>query len=181
MSLSVQVVKSNRPHVPVRDVRIDYSKRWQHQHWVSIVSAYKSSPYFDFYGEAFEPFYQRRYDFLVDYDLDLCRTVMQVLGMPEVRIPLAQAAIYVACAPKSNAAYLAIDAALDEVKNGPRRDVPPHLRSSIKNEGYKYAHDYPNHYVEQQYMPMPKKFYKPTLMGKEKTIKERQENLRKKK
>lgn len=84
MSLSVQVVKSNRPHVPVRDVRIDYSKRWQHQHWVSIVSAYKSSPYFDFYGEAFEPFYQRRYDFLVDYDLDLCRTVMQVLGMPDV-------------------------------------------------------------------------------------------------
>ena len=80
----VQVVKSNRPHVPVRDVRIDYSKRWQHQHWVSIVSAYKSSPYFDFYGEAFEPFYQRRYDFLVDYDLDLCRTVMQVLGMPDV-------------------------------------------------------------------------------------------------
>lgn len=105
----------------------------------------------------------------------------QVLGMPEVRIPLAQAAIYVACAPKSNAAYLAIDAALDEVKNGPRRDVPPHLRSSIKNEGYKYAHDYPNHYVEQQYMPMPKKFYKPTVMGKEKIIKERQENLRKKK
>ena len=105
----------------------------------------------------------------------------EVLGMPEVRIPLAHAAIYVACAPKSNAAYLAIDEALNEVRNGPRRDVPVHLKSGGKNQGYKYAHDYPNHYVEQQYMPMPKKFYKPTLMGKEKLIKERQFNLRKKK
>lgn len=105
----------------------------------------------------------------------------EVLGMPEVRIPLAQAAIYVACAPKSNASYLAIDAALEEVKNGPRRDVPVHLKSGFKNEGYKYAHDFPNHYVEQEYMPAPKKFYKPTVMGKEKAIKERQETLRKNK
>jgi putative ATPase len=105
----------------------------------------------------------------------------EVLGMPEVRIPLAQAAIYVACAPKSNAAYLAIDAAMAEVKDGPRRDVPAHLRSGFKNDGYKYAHDFPNHYVEQEYMPNPKKFYKPTTQGKEKTIKERQELLRKKK
>ncbi len=105
----------------------------------------------------------------------------EVLGMPEVRIPLAQAAIYVACAPKSNAAYLAIDAALNEVKNGAKRDVPAHLRSGMKNEGYKYAHDYPNHYVEQEYMPNPVKFYNPTSIGKEKAIKERQELLRKKK
>ncbi len=104
----------------------------------------------------------------------------EVLGMPEVRIPLAHAAIYVACAPKSNAAYLAIDDALREVREGPRRDVPPHLRSGSKNIGYKYAHDFPNHYVEQEYMPAPKKFYKPTTMGKEKNIKERQALLRKK-
>ena len=105
----------------------------------------------------------------------------EVLGMPEVRIPLSQAAIYVACAPKSNAAYLAIDAAMDEVKNGPRRDVPAHLRSGFKNEGYKYAHDFPNHYIEQEYMPGPKKFYNPTEQGKEKTIKERQNLLKRKK
>ena len=105
----------------------------------------------------------------------------QVLGMPEVRIPLAQAAIYVACATKSNSAYLAIDAALDEVKNGPYRAVPDHLRSGGKNIGYKYAHDFPGHYVEQEYMPNPKKFYKATAQGKEKLIKERQELLRKKK
>ncbi len=102
----------------------------------------------------------------------------EVLGMPEVRIPLAQAAIYVACAPKSNASYLAIDAALDEVRNGPRRNVPDHLRSGFKNEGYKYAHDYPNHYVKQAYMPSPKKFYSPTDMGKEKNIRERLKKLK---
>lgn len=105
----------------------------------------------------------------------------QVLGMPEVRIPLSQAAIYVACAPKSNSAYLAIDAALEEVKNGPYRAVPDHLRSGGKNIGYKYAHDFPNHYVEQEYMPNPKKFLNLTTQGKEKIIKERQELLRKKK
>lgn len=105
----------------------------------------------------------------------------QVLGMPEVRIPLSQAAIYVACAPKSNTAYLAIDSALEEVKNGPYRAVPDHLRSGGKNIGYKYAHDYPNHYVEQEYMPNPKKFFNPSTQGKEKLLKERQELLRKKK
>lgn len=81
MPLTVQVVRGNRPHLPMRDVRIDYSKRWQHQHWVSIVSAYKSSPYFDFYGEALEPFFRRRYEFLVDYDLELCRTVLAAMGV----------------------------------------------------------------------------------------------------
>ena len=105
----------------------------------------------------------------------------QVLGMPEVRIPLSQAAIYVACAPKSNTAYLAIDSALEEVKNGPYRAVPDHLRSGGKNIGYKYAHDFPNHYVEQEYMPNPKKFFNPSTQGKEKLLKERQELLRKKK
>jgi putative ATPase len=104
----------------------------------------------------------------------------EVLGMPEVRIPLAHAAIYVAVALKSNSAYLAIDAALAEVRNGERRDVPEHLRSGAKNKGYKYAHDFPNHFVEQEYMPNPKKFYRPTEQGKEKKIKERLELLKKK-
>ncbi|MCL2888327.1 MAG: replication-associated recombination protein A [Elusimicrobia bacterium] len=102
----------------------------------------------------------------------------EVLGMPEVRIPLSQAAIYVACAPKSNASYLAVDAALEEVRNGPQRRVPAHLRSGMKNEGYKYAHDFPNHYVKQEYMPKPKTFYNPTEMGKEKNIKDRMEKLK---
>lgn len=83
------------------------------------------------------------------------------IGMPEGRIPLAQAATYVACAPKSNAAYVGIDKALADVKNIQIKCVPPHLRDGhytgsqeLGNAiGYKYAHDYPSHYVKQQYLP----------------------------
>lgn len=89
------------------------------------------------------------------------------LGMPEVRIPLAHAAIYVACCPKSNSAYLAVDKALQEVREGRYRPVPDHLRSGMKNKGYKYAHDFPNHYVKQLYMPDPMKFFEPGELGRE--------------
>ena len=102
----------------------------------------------------------------------------EVLGMPEVRIPLAHAAIYVACAPKSNSAYLAIDAALKEVREGKLRRVPDHLRSGMKNVGYKYAHDFPNHYVKQLYMPDPIQFFHPTNQGKEAPLIERWRRLR---
>ena len=107
------------------------------------------------------------------------------LGMPEARIPLAQAAIYVACAPKSNAAYLAVDAALQEVKNGPAREVPLHLRDATGDaesrghgKGYKYPHDFPGHHVKQQYMPEPKTFYTPTAQGREAATAERLKKLR---
>ena len=87
MDLTVQVAHADRPRQPMRDVRIDYSKRWQHQHWGALVSAYRSSPYFDYYAEYFEPFYRRRFDFLVDYDLQLTATLCRLTGvaMPEVR------------------------------------------------------------------------------------------------
>ncbi len=80
MRLTVHVVNGNRPQQPVRDIRIDYSKRWQHQHWISIVSAYKSSPYFDHYAEHIEPFYRRRWRWLVDYDLEYTRTLLRLSG-----------------------------------------------------------------------------------------------------
>ncbi|MEG2369891.1 MAG: WbqC family protein [Alistipes sp.] len=82
MDLTVQVCRANRPHTPMCDVRIDYSKRWQHQHWVSILSAYKSSPYFDYFFEQFEPFYRKEYPFLADYDLELTHTLLRVFGIP---------------------------------------------------------------------------------------------------
>lgn len=111
---------------------------------------------------------------------------VEFLGMPEARIPLAQAAAYVASAPKSNAAYLAVDAALAEVRDGPAREVPLHLRdanldkkSRGHGEGYKYAHDYPGHYVKQEYMPKPKRFYQPDGQGDEARIKKRLEDLSK--
>ena len=66
MELTVHVRNANRPRQPVRDVRLDYSKRWQHQHWGALVASYRSSPYFDFYAGRFEPFYRREWEFLAD-------------------------------------------------------------------------------------------------------------------
>ena len=110
------------------------------------------------------------------------------IGMPEAQIILAQAATYIASAPKSNASYLAIGVAMESVKNQ-KTTVPAHLqdahyKGSSKlghGVGYKYAHDYPEHYVKQQYLPdeiKDAKFYEPTDIGCEKAIKERLERLR---
>jgi putative ATPase len=106
------------------------------------------------------------------------------IGMPEARIILAQCAAYLAAAPKSNAAYLGIDAALAEVRNSPDHPVPLHLRNAptkfMKDagyaKGYQYAHDHPHHFVEQDYLPdaiKRKQFYHPTDSGQEKSAKER--------
>lgn len=80
MPLTVNVVDGNRPRQKMRDMRIDYSKRWQHQHWVSILSAYKSSPYFDHYAPYLEPFYRREWSFLVDYNRELLEQILTLLG-----------------------------------------------------------------------------------------------------
>lgn len=109
-------------------------------------------------------------------------------GLPEARIILAQAAVYVACAPKSNAVYLAIDKALTDVKEARTHGVPVHLKDSHypgagqlgHGRGYKYAHDYPQHYVQQEYMPHKAVYYEPTLQGYEAKIKERMDKLKKK-
>ncbi|MBF0122741.1 MAG: replication-associated recombination protein A, partial [Candidatus Omnitrophica bacterium] len=111
--------------------------------------------------------------------------VAEFVGLPEARIPLAQAVTYVACAPKSNACYLAIDKALEDVKTKKAGNVPKHLRDASypgaakldHGQGYKYAHDYPNHYVPQEYMPFKAIYYEPTEMGYEKKIRERLESL----
>lgn len=80
MSLTVNVENANRPRQPMRDVKIDYSKRWQHQHWVSILSAYKSSPYFDYFADQIEPFYRREWQFLVDYNREYLQVLLRLLG-----------------------------------------------------------------------------------------------------
>ena len=81
MSLTVNVENANRPRQMIKDVRIDYSKRWQHQHWVSIMSAYKSSPYFDHYAHLLEPFYKREWRYLVDYNMEYLSTLLRLLGV----------------------------------------------------------------------------------------------------
>ena len=85
----------------------------------------------------------------------ICRACVESareLGLPEARIPLANAAVMLATAPKSNSAYLALDAAAADIRAGRGCEVPSHLRSP-QFKGYKYPHDYPGHYVEQQYLP----------------------------
>ena len=86
MPLTVQVSHANRLRTPVRDVRIDYSKRWQHQHWTALVSAYRSSPYFDHYAPRFERFYNQRWDWLAEYDLALTETLLDCIGVTMPRV-----------------------------------------------------------------------------------------------
>lgn len=110
------------------------------------------------------------------------------IGMPEAQIILAQAATYIASAPKSNASYMSLEAAMESVKTQ-KTTVPVHLQDAHYKGaaklghgiGYKYAHDYPEHYVKQQYLPdeiRDAKFYEPTEIGYEKNIKERLDRLR---
>ncbi len=105
------------------------------------------------------------------------------LGMPEAQIVLSQAATYVACAPKSNSAVCAIGAAMEAVENEKTATIPPHLMDAHYKGasklghgiGYLYAHDFKNHYVEQQYLPdelVGRVFYAPSDNGYEKKIKE---------
>ncbi|MEI6783076.1 MAG: replication-associated recombination protein A [Verrucomicrobiota bacterium] len=110
----------------------------------------------------------------------------EFIGWPEARIPLAEAAIYIATATKSNSTVLAIDAALKDVQSGRTIAVPEHLRDGSyrgakrlgHGEGYQYAHDHPGHFVAQDYLGADKRYYEPTEQGVEKKIKERVEKWR---
>jgi len=112
--------------------------------------------------------------------------ISEFVGLPEARIPLAQAAVYIACAPKSNAAYMGIEAAARDIEEKRVEDVPGHLKdASYKGAkrlghgtGYKYAHEYKGHHVKQDYMRNPKQYYFPTEIGYEKKIKEWLEKLK---
>ena len=86
MQLTVHVENGNRPRQKMKDVKIDYSKRWQHQHWISILSAYKSSPYFDHYASVLEPFYTRKWESLVEYNMEYLHTLLKLLGIPADRV-----------------------------------------------------------------------------------------------
>ncbi|AOP53925.1 replication-associated recombination protein A [Brevibacterium aurantiacum] len=115
-------------------------------------------------------------------------TAVQNIGMPEGRIPLAEAVTYLAMAPKSNASYRALDAAIADVKNGFSGQVPTHLRDAHypgakelgHGEGYKYSHDHPHGVAAQEYLPETlrgKRYYEPTGNGMERSLGERLEML----
>ncbi|MDZ7374813.1 MAG: replication-associated recombination protein A [candidate division KSB1 bacterium] len=110
-------------------------------------------------------------------------TAVDYVGMPEARIILAQAAAYLAAAPKSNAAYLAISEAMEDVEAEPLADVPLHLRNAPTElmremgyaSGYQYPHDFEGHFVRQAYRPPGKDrvYYRPTEIGAEKRLRDR--------
>ena len=111
------------------------------------------------------------------------------VGMPEAQIILSEAVVYVATAPKSNASYMAVNEAMDSVRNDKIEKVPVHLQDAHykgaaklgHGVGYKYAHDYKYHYVEQQYLPdelVGRKFYNPTDNGYEKQVQEYARHIR---
>ena len=100
----------------------------------------------------------------------------EFLGMPEAKIPLAQAAIYIACAPKSNSAYMGIDRALADVEEKETLQPPKYL-TKVGQKDYKYPHNYPKGWVRQGYLPRKRKYYFPTEEGYEAEIKRRMEEL----
>lgn len=108
------------------------------------------------------------------------------IGMPECRIILSQAVTYLATAPKSNAAYKAVDAALDDVRHQRVVPVPTHLQDKHyagakqlgHGEGYQYSHDFEGGYVEQDYLGVDRTYYDPTDRGYEAEIRRRMERLR---
>ena len=113
--------------------------------------------------------------------------VSEFIGMPEARIPLAQAAVYLACAPKSNASYLGIESAMKDIAQNKTLEVPSHLKDTHykgaelleRGKGYQYAHDYEGHFVDQAYLTERKQYYIPTDQGYEKNFKAYLESLRK--
>jgi len=114
--------------------------------------------------------------------------IVEKIGMPEAQLTLAQAAIYMATAPKSNASAMAIWSAMSDVKEGRTLPVPKHLRDTHYKQsarlghgkGYKYAHDFPGGHVDQDYLGVDKTYYEPTDRGYEAQISKRLEDWRKK-
>jgi hypothetical protein len=86
MQLSVQLAHANRPRQPMRTMKIDYSKRWQHQHRVAIESAYRSSPYYDYYADRFTPLFEKEWRYLADLNYATLETVCAILKRPIPRI-----------------------------------------------------------------------------------------------
>lgn len=117
-----------------------------------------------------------------------CYQVCEFIGMPEARIPLAQAVLYLSCAPKSNASYLAVEKAYKDVEKKRLQEVPQHLKDSHYSgaeklghgEGYKYPHSFKGHFVKQEYLLKGVKYYEPQDIGYEAKIKKRLEELRRK-
>ena len=101
-----------------------------------------------------------------------CYEGIERIGMPEGRILLAFTTVLLAGVPKSNTAYMALNKAQEDIKNGNIMNVPDYLRSPARSEGYKYPHDFENHYIDQKYTENEVSYYEPGTLGFEKKIME---------
>ncbi|RLD12137.1 MAG: replication-associated recombination protein A [Chlamydiae bacterium] len=113
-----------------------------------------------------------------------CFQAVERVGLPEARINLGHVVAYLACSPKSNATYTALNKATEDVQSGRTLEIPRHLRTQHKgakelgHTGYKYSHNYDGHYVAQDYLPAPRRYYEPTNEGWEAKIADRLERWR---
>ncbi|PKP00024.1 MAG: hypothetical protein CVU13_00480 [Bacteroidetes bacterium HGW-Bacteroidetes-8] len=82
LSLSIPIVRSEGFSIPIKEIKVDNSKRWQSQHWRAIVSAYRSSAYFEHYHQDLIPFYNREYDYLFEFNNDVTKCLLELLNMP---------------------------------------------------------------------------------------------------
>ncbi len=97
MELTIPVKKANRPCSPMRSMEIDNSKRWQHQHWVSILSAYRSSPYFEHYAPYIEPLYKREWHYLIEFNEALTTLIIKLL---QLKVELTTSTEYIDSTPE---------------------------------------------------------------------------------
>ena len=105
--------------------------------------------------------------------LDAVINTVDRIGLPEGIIPIGEIVVEMALSPKSNSSYLAINSAINDIESGNVGKIPSHIKTNSKD--YKYPHDYPGHYVIQEYLPKElrnKKYYSPNDLGYEKNIKE---------
>ena len=107
MQLSVQLAHANRPRQPIGSMRVDYSKRWQHQHLVAMESAYRSSPYYDYYADRFVPLYEREWERLVELNMAIVERVCAILKVP---------------VPRTSASY--VEATADDLDLRPKHAEP---------------------------------------------------------
>jgi hypothetical protein len=103
LALSVPVTKTHGAKMPIRDVRIDYTEQWQHNHWKAIESAYRSSPFFDYYAEDIRPFYERKEPFLFDLNERILHMVLELIGL---KITIGYTSTFVAEYPDHDFRYI---------------------------------------------------------------------------
>lgn len=116
VELSAQVAHANRPRQPMHTMRLDYSKRWQHQHWGALVAAYKAAPFFEHYAPLIEPFYHREWERLIDLNLALTEQLCRAVGIT----PPPVSYDYLTAAPG--------DLDLRPKKEGPTFTVEPYIQ-----------------------------------------------------